>query len=49
MAQVREHELAARSVAELPRIAGLGIDQLGVDEPSRAEVHPVLLLALSPE
>ena len=29
--------------------ARLGVDQLGVDEAARAEVHPVLLLALAPE
>ena len=29
--------------------ARLGIDQLGVDEAARAEVHAVLLLALAPE
>ena len=30
-------------------VPGLGLDQLGVDEAARAEVHPVLLLALAPE
>ena len=30
-------------------VARLGVDQLGVDEAARAEVHPVLLLALAPE
>ena len=29
--------------------AGLGVDQLGVDEAVRAEVHPVLVLALAPQ
>ena len=47
--QVREHELAGRAVLELERRAGLRVDQLGVDEAARAEVHPVLLLALAPE
>ena len=29
--------------------AGLRVDELRVDEAARAEVHPVLLLALAPE
>ena len=39
---------AAPSV-DLDRRLGLGIDQLGVNEPARAEVHAVSLLALAPE
>src|SRR6187551_3764889 len=47
--QMAEDELAARAVRDLARLAALGIDHLGVDEPARAEVHAVLLLALAPE
>ena len=49
VAQVREHELAGRAVLHRDRGAGLGVDQLGVDEAARAEVHAVLLLALAPQ
>ena len=48
VAQVREHELARGAVLQLERVPGVGVDQLGMDEPARAEVHPVLLLALTP-
>src|SRR5207247_2186856 len=47
--QVRQHELARGAVVERDGLVGLGIDQLGVDEAARAEVHPGLLLALTPE
>ena len=47
--QVREHELAGRAILELECGARLRVDQLGVHEPARAEVHAVLLLALAPE
>src|SRR5215211_633090 len=49
MAQVREHELAGRAIRELDRVACLRVDQLDVDEPARAEMHPDLLLAFTPE
>ena len=49
MAQVGEHELAARAVGELERLGRVGVDQLGVDEAAGAQVHPVLLLALAPQ
>ena len=49
MLEVREDELAGRAVVQLERVARLGVDQLGVDEAARAEVHAVLLLALAPE
>jgi hypothetical protein len=49
VAQVREDELAGRAVAQLARLARLRIDQLGVDEAARAEVHSRLFLALAPE
>ncbi len=49
LAQVGEDELAARTVVELERRAGRRIDQLGVDEAARSEVHPVLLLAFTPQ
>src|SRR5204863_6093677 len=49
MAKVRQHELALGAVVQLERGARLGVDQLGVDEAARAEVHPVLLFALTPE
>ena len=38
--------MAPSSSGEPPR---LGIDQLGVHEAARPQVHPVLLLALAPE
>ncbi len=37
------------SVLECESAAGLGVDQLGVDEAACSQVHPVLLRALSPE
>ncbi len=37
------------AVRERERVAALGLDQLGMDEAARAEVHPVLLLALPPQ
>src|SRR5215211_4970904 len=49
VAQVREHELAAGAVLHLDGGARLRVDQLGMDEPARAEVHPVLRLALAPQ
>ncbi len=49
VAQVGQHELAAGAVLECARGAGLGVDQLGVDDPARAEVHPAALLALAPQ
>src|SRR5262249_5426285 len=49
MPQVRQDELALRAVAQLDGGARLGVDQLGVDEAARAEMHAVLLLALAPE
>src|SRR4029453_18168136 len=49
MPEMRQHELAGRAVVHRDRSAGLGVDQLGVDEPARTQVHPVLLLALPPE
>src|SRR5262249_57302779 len=49
MAKVRQDELAPRAVAELGRVTRLGVDQLGVDEAARPEVHAVLLLALAPQ
>ena len=39
----------ARAVVQRQRGARLRVDQLRVDEAARAEVHPVLLLALAPE
>src|SRR4029450_9999923 len=44
-----EDELAASAVADLERLPALRVDQLGVDEPARAEVHSLLLLAFAPE
>ena len=38
-----------RPVVQLDRVARLGIDQLGVHEAARAQVHAALLLALAPE
>ena len=49
VAEVRQDELARRAVLERDGRARRGVDQLGVDEPARAEVHPVLLLALAPQ
>src|SRR3954470_7139856 len=49
VAQVREDELAGRSVLERERIARAGVDQLGVDVVARPEVHAVLRLALAPQ
>ena len=49
MLEVREDELAFGSVVQLARLARLGIDELHVHEAVRAEVHPVLLLALAEE
>ena len=49
MTQVRQHQLAGGAVLHRDRDARLGVDQLRVDEAARAEVHPVLLLALAPE
>ena len=47
--EVREHELALRAVHHRDRRARRRVDQLGLDELGRAEVHPVLRLALAPE
>src|SRR3954451_6291487 len=49
VAQVGQHELAARAVAERDRLGGVGVDQFGVHKPARAEVHSVLVLAFSPQ
>ena len=49
MAQVGEDELARGAVGELARLAGVRVDQLRMDEPAGAEMHPVLRLALAPE
>src|SRR5215207_3455134 len=49
VAQVRQHELARRTVLPCERGARLGVDQLRVDEAARAEVHSGLLLALPPQ
>ena len=49
MAEVGEYELAGGAVLELERLARVGVDQLGVDEAARAQVHSVALLALAPE
>src|SRR6266545_2191978 len=49
MAEVREHELAGRTVMQLEGDARFGIDQLGMDEAARAQVHPVLLHAFAPQ
>ncbi len=49
MPEMREHELSRGAVLERERGAGLRVHELGMDEPSRAEVHSVLLLALPPE
>jgi hypothetical protein len=46
--EVRQHELAGRAVPQADLGARPGVDQLGVDEAARAEVHPILLLALAP-
>ncbi len=44
-----EDELARGAVRELDRRARVGVDQLRMHEAARAEVHAVLLLALTPE
>src|SRR5918992_2647220 len=49
VAQVGQDELAAGGVVHRERLARGRVDQLGVDEAARAEMHPVLLLALAPE
>ena len=49
VAQMRQHQLAARAVLHGDRRAGLGIDQLGMDEAAAAEMHAVLLLAFAPQ
>ena len=49
MPQVGQDELPGGAVGRLDRGAGLRVDQLGVNEPAGAEVHPVLLLALTPQ
>ena len=49
MPQMRQDELARGAVVERDRGARVGVDQLGVDEAARAQVHAVLLLALAPE
>ena len=49
MAEVGQHELAALARSSNGTSTGLGVDQLGVDEPPGAQVHAVLLLALPPE
>ena len=47
--EVRQDELAGGAVFQRDRGAGLRVDQLGVDEAARAQVHPVLLFALAPQ
>ncbi len=47
--KMREHELALGTVLQRDRPARLRLDQLGVNEAARAEMHAVLLLALTPE
>src|ERR671913_2157083 len=49
MTEVAQYELARRTVCDLDRRAGLGVDQLGVDEAPSAEMHPILFLALAPK
>ena len=49
MLQMGQHQLTRGTVLQLDGAARLRIDQLGVHEAARAEVHAVLLLALSPE
>src|SRR5437868_3282029 len=44
-----QHELAARAVLEREGFFCARVDQLGVDKAARAEVHPVLLFALTPQ
>ena len=46
---VEAHELAGRLVLQRQRGAGVRVDQLGMDEAVRAQVHAVLLLALAPQ
>src|SRR5262245_58935285 len=47
--QVAENELPLGAVLERQRLGRSGVDQLGVHEAARAEMHSVLLLALAPE
>src|SRR5439155_17984688 len=47
--QVREHELASGAVLDGAGGARLRVDELGVHEAARAEVHSSLLFALAPE
>ena len=47
--EMGEHEFARCVVLDRDPFAGRRVDQLGVDEPARAEMHTVLLLALAPE
>ena len=49
VAEVGQHELALGAVVDVARGAGFRVDQLGMDEPARAEVHAVLLLAFAPQ
>ena len=49
MLEVGQHELACGAVVQLDRDSCFWLDQLGVDEPARPQVHAVLLFALSPE
>ena len=49
VAKMGEDELARGAVRELDRGARVGVDQLRVHEAAGAEVHAVLLLALTPE
>src|SRR3954470_2802724 len=49
VAQVGQDELAFGAVLQGERVAGGGVDELGVDVVARAEVHAGLLLALAPE
>src|SRR5215211_2641710 len=46
---MRQHELAGDAVAHLEGDAGLGVDKLGVDEATPAQMHSLLLLALPPQ
>jgi len=49
VSEVGEDELAGRAVVHRDRRLGGGVDELGVDEAARAEVHAVLVLALAPQ
>ena len=49
VAEVGQHELAGGAVLHRHGLAGLGVDELGMDEAVGAQVHAVLLLALAPE